>query len=139
MANWSNDMHDLHEQYQVHEWVEANKDNKELMNQFMNFRLNFIDEEFKETLSAYYKDEDPEEIVDGLIDLCVIAIGTLDLFGVDANKAWNEVLRANKAKQVGVKESRPNPLGLPDLIKPIDWVGPDHSDNTGRLKDLFDV
>jgi predicted HAD superfamily Cof-like phosphohydrolase len=76
---------------------------------------------------------DGEEIVDGLIDLCVVAIGTLDLFEVDAHKAWDEVLKANMSKKVGVKESRPNPLGLPDLIKPEGWVGPDHTGNTGKF------
>ena len=56
----------------------------------------------------------PEEMIDGLIDLCVIAIGTLDIAGVDADKAWEEVLEANMAKEVGIKPGRPNPLGLPD-------------------------
>ena len=40
-------------------------------------------------------------------------------------------------KEVGVKPGRPNPLGLPDLIKPADWVGPDHTNNTGILTRVF--
>ena len=76
---------------------------------------------------------DAEEIVDGLIDLCVVAIGTLDAFNVDGNKAWDEVLKANMQKEVGVKESRPNPLGLPDLIKPEGWEAPSHKGNYGDL------
>lgn len=85
---------------------------------------------------AALTNNDAEEIVDGLIDLCVVAIGTLDAFGVDPYKAWDEVLKANLAKEVGVKESRPNPLGLPDLIKPADWEGPDHSGNHGKLNNI---
>ena len=51
---------------------------------------------------------DPEEIVDGLIDLCVVAIGTLWMPLVSTRyKAWDEVLKANMAKEVGVKDSRP--------------------------------
>ena len=76
-------------------------------------------------------------MVDALIDLCVVAIGTLDAYGVDANMAWDEVLDANLNKEVGVKESRPNPLGLPDLIKPMGWVGPDHTGNHGALTEIF--
>ena len=72
-----------------------------------------------------------EEIVDGLIDLCVFAIGTLDVFGVDADEAWNQVLSANMAKEPGVKPGRPNPFGLPDLLKPNGWIGPDHEGNHG--------
>jgi len=41
------------------------------------------------------------------------------------------------AKKTGVKASRPNPLGLPDLIKPEGWVGPDHSDNVGLVNKIF--
>jgi predicted HAD superfamily Cof-like phosphohydrolase len=63
----------------------------------------------------------------------VVAIGTLDAFGVDAQRAWDEVHKANMTKQPGVKESRPNPLGLPDLIKPEGWTGPDHDNNTGDI------
>lgn len=40
-------------------------------------------------------------------------------------------------KKVGVKESRPNPLGLPDLIKPEGWTAPSHADNEGKLKEIF--
>ena len=72
-----------------------------------------------------------KRVVDGLIDLCVVAIGTLDAMGVNVHKAWDEVLTANMAKEVGVKESRPNPLGLPDLIKPEGWIAPVHFPNHG--------
>jgi hypothetical protein len=41
------------------------------------------------------------------------------------------------AKKIGVKESRPNPLGLPDLIKPAGWVGPEHGENVGLVSKLF--
>ena len=100
---------------------------------FLEFRLKFLQEELDETRAAALFDSNPEEVVDGLIDLCVVAIGTLDAFGVDSHKAWNEILRANMEKEVGVKESRPNPLGLPDLIKPEGWVGPSHRDNHGNI------
>ena len=81
-------------------------------------------------------ENDAEEIVDGLIDLCVVAIGTLDALGVNSYDAWNRVLAANMAKQVGVKPSRPNPLGLPDLIKPEGWEAPSHAGNHGLLTRL---
>ena len=113
-----------------------NKRRTEKLNRFLDFRVKFLAEELNETVVAYTKD-DPEEIIDGCIDLCVIAIGTLDLFGVDAHKAWNEVLEANMNKEVGVKPGRPNPLGLPDLIKPEDWKAPSHEGNHGRIPDAF--
>ena len=133
MGDWVNDMYQMHEKYGVHEWMENNKDNTDLMAQFLEFRLNFLQEELNETRAAALVDKDPEEIVDGLIDLCVIAIGTLDAFNVAAHDAWQEVLKANMSKEVGVKETRPNPLGLPDLIKPEGWQGPSHRGNHGYL------
>ena len=133
MGDWVNDMYQMHEKYGVHEWMENNKDNTELMAQFLEFRLNFLQEELNETRAAALVDKDPEEIVDGLIDLCVIAIGTLDAFNIAAHDAWQEVLKANMSKEVGVKETRPNPLGLPDLIKPEGWQGPSHRGNHGYL------
>jgi len=66
-----------------------------------------------------------------------VAIGTLDGFNIDSHRAWDEVLKANMNKTPGVKASRPNPLGLPDLIKPEGWVGPEHSGNYGLLEKIF--
>ena len=103
------------------------------LKKYLEFRINFLQEELDETQRAAFIYEDPEEIVDGLIDLCVVAIGTLDAFGVDANAAWDEVLKANMAKEVGVKPERPNPLGLPDLMKPEGWQPPSHEGNTGKF------
>jgi predicted HAD superfamily Cof-like phosphohydrolase len=130
--NWIKDIEEMHEKYQVHDWV---KNNPEKLEQLLHFRVAFLKEEFDETFKAT-GEKDAEEIVDGLIDLCVVAIGTLDLMGVDAEKAWNMVFNANMAKEVGVKESRPNPLGLPDLIKPEGWTAPSHEGNHGILPGL---
>jgi len=130
--NWVADINKMHDKFGVHEWFEKNKHDKELMQTYLRFRLNMVEEELDETREAI-DNKDPEEIVDGLIDLCVFAIGTLDVFGVDVWKAWNEIWIANMKKSPGVKPGRPNPFGLPDLIKPDDWVGPNHNDNHGNF------
>lgn len=132
MNDWVNDIHEMHAKFGVHEWMEKNKDNSDLMQRFMDFRLAFLQEELDETKKAVF-DSDASEVVDGLIDLCVIAIGTLDAFNVPAHEAWNRVHKANMAKEVGIKESRPNPLGLPDLVKPENWESPKHNDITGYI------
>lgn len=134
---WYKDIAIMHSNYGVKDWVRKNKDNKELMLQYLSFRMDFIEEEYKETLSAIYKDKDPEEVVDGLIDIIVVALGTLDAFGINAEKAWNEVHRANSEKKPGVKEERPNPLGLPDLIKPEGWKAPSHEGNHGLFEEVL--
>jgi predicted HAD superfamily Cof-like phosphohydrolase len=130
MTDWVSDIACMHDAFGVRDWFDMNKDNKELMAKYLAFRMSMIKEEYDETLAAI-EAGDAEEIVDGLIDLCVFAIGTLDVFGVDANAAWNNVYDANMAKNVGVKEGRPNPFGLPDLIKPEGWTAPSHEGNHG--------
>jgi predicted HAD superfamily Cof-like phosphohydrolase len=99
---------------------------------FLEFRIRFLQEELDEMKNT----DKMEDVTDALIDLCVVAIGTLDALDIDADLAWYRVHRANMAKQVGIKASRPNPLGLPDLIKPEGWVAPSHADNIGLLRKL---
>ena len=134
--DWVKDINNMHEKYGVRPAIE--KMTRSDLRKFLNFRIKFLEEELNETKLAAHKEAfvDAEEVVDGLIDLCVVAIGTLDAFGIDANKAWDAVLEANMNKEVGVKESRPNPLGLPDLIKPAGWVAPSHEGNHGDLKKI---
>lgn len=105
----------------------------DLLKKVLEFRTAFLEEELTELKSA----TTAEDVVDALIDLCVVAIGTLHAFGVNGQIAWDEVLRANMEKTPGVKESRPNPLGLPDLIKPEGWQAPIHLYNHGTLDKVF--
>lgn len=133
--DWVKDINEMQYKYGVHKWMHDNRDQPDNLRKYLEFRIDFLKEELDETEAALVS-MDSEEIVDGLIDLCVVAIGTLDAFGVDPYKAWDEILRANLSKEVGVKPERPNPMGLPDLIKPEDWEGPDHSDNHGKLNNI---
>lgn len=129
--DWVADIAAMHDHYGVHRSIE--KFDGEKLRQFLEFRARFLQEELDELVRS----ESAEDVVDALIDLCVVAIGTLDAFGVDSHAAWDEVLRANMQKEVGVKPSRPNPLNLPDLIKPEGFKNPDHTGNIGSLKKIF--
>ena len=128
--DWVKDINLMHRKYAVDAAVRR-MDKKTLVD-YLVFRLDFLEEELTETVTAFAK-SDPEEIVDGIIDLCVVAIGTLDAFGVDPYKAWDAVLEANMNKILGVKPERPNPLGLPDLAKPDGWTPPSHEGNHGII------
>ena len=136
-TNWFKDMQAMHKKYGVDEWMKQEKNSDwSRLQMFMDFRVKMMQEELDETKTAFKKG-DAEEVVDGIIDMCVFAIGTLEVFGVDANKAWDQVLKANMSKEVGIKEGRPNPLGLPDLVKPEGWEGPTHKGNHGNITDSF--
>jgi predicted HAD superfamily Cof-like phosphohydrolase len=131
--DWVSDIIKMHDHYGIKEKID--KFDNEKLKLFLTFRINFLIEELTELQEAE-REMNTEEVVDALIDLCVVAIGTLELFDIDAHKAWDTVHAANMNKMVGVKESRPNPLGLPDLIKPSDWKPPSHSGNHGKLNSL---
>lgn len=133
----AHDMYMMHNKFGVREWFEKNKDNKDLMKKFIAFRLMMQYEELGETMSAALVQGNSEEVVDGLIDSIVFAIGTLDIMGVDVNAAWDQVYEANSSKKVGVKPGRPNKFGLPDLIKPDGWTPPSHKGNHGKLPDIL--
>ena len=126
--DWVADIAKMHKKFGVNHVINNMSDEKK--QEYLKFRVRFLEEELtgmKEQL------DNPEEIVDACIDLCVVAIGTLNAFNVDANKAWNAVHKANMAKEVGIKAERPNPLGLPDLVKPEGWVNPSHEGNHGTI------
>jgi len=130
-TDWVNDLREMHAKFGFREIVETLP--REKLAAFLEFRLKFLQEELDEAKTA----ESAEDIVDAMIDLCVVAIGTLDAFNVNSYEAWNRVHTANMAKEKGIKKERPNPLGLPDLIKPAGWTAPTHADNVGTLSRLF--
>ena len=130
--NWVKDMNDMHTKFGVREVVSKMDANK--LTEFFEFRIGCLQEELDELKAA----QNGDDAVDALIDLSVFAIGTLDLFGIDAEMAWNRVYAANISKEVGIKEARPNPMGLPDLIKPEGWTAPTHKDNIGAFEKIYD-
>lgn len=132
MASWIEDIRNMHSQFGVNDKVRTF--DKEKLQKFLEFRIAFLQEELDEMKSATNADD----IVDAAIDLIVVSLGTLDAFDVDSQLAWDRVHAANMSKEVGIKASRPNALGLPDLAKPPSFVSPCHADNIGLLAKIFD-
>lgn len=142
--NWVADMEAMHQKFGVNEVVRGF--DKEKSRSFLEFRIRFLQEELDE-MSKALADFDAgiinatkagDDIVDAAIDLCVVAIGTLDAYDVNAYTAWNRVWQKNMEKEIGIKASRPNPLGLPDLVKPEGWTPPVHGDNIGLIAKVFE-
>ena len=131
--DWVKDIAEMHEKFGVNQVV-RNMDIEKLLS-FLEFRLAFLQEELTEAENS----PEPEDLVDAMIDFCVVAIGTLNAFDVDPYLAWDRVHTKNMEKEPGIKPERPNPLGLPDLIKPAGWTAPSHADNVGLLAKLNEV
>lgn len=143
-ADWVNDIATMHEKFGVNDVI--NNFDKQKLRAFLEFRRKFLQEELDEMKKAMDEYDGgnidgataADDVVDALIDLCVVAIGTLNAYNVNAYEAWNRVHDKNMEKEVGIKESRPNPLGLPDLVKPAGWTAPTHKDNVGLLSQAFE-
>jgi predicted HAD superfamily Cof-like phosphohydrolase len=138
--DWVSDVEHLHKKYDnptsgwrtLRELVKQQMPSDILL-QYYKFRLDMLQEELDELARA----TTGEDAVDAVIDLCVFAIGTLEAFGVDVKEAWERVHKANMQKSPGVKPGRPNPFGLPDLVKPEGWTAPSHTGNIGLFSEIF--
>ena len=92
----------------------------------------------------------PEGILDGLVDLLVVLMGTVYFFGflkkykgtnlTYFDDAWNRVLISNFKKEVGKRDKRGHQI---DLKKPEGWKAPDLTDLVrtffGRCRDCGNV
>ena len=120
----------------------------------IRFRLGFLFEEFAETAKAsglkinkdileLFVNEiknsevdtlnyDGLEVIDGLLDLVYVALGTLDLKELSETQIrshWTEIQRANMSKErsTGANDARSKRKHSLDIVKPDGWKGPDHN------------
>lgn len=102
--------------------------------QFLGFRMRFLVEELFEGIKAISEGR-PADFVDAMIDLIVVAAGTLSIGKVDGQEAWDEVRRANMSKVRRANPTRPGSEGA-DLVKPDGWVAPNHHGNVGQFDEI---
>lgn len=76
-----------------------------------------------EELEEFENADTISDQADALIDLIYFAFGALHQMGINAERVWNEVHRANMTKKRGsTKRGHEN-----DATKPDGWKAPDHS------------
>ena len=63
-----------------------------------NMYVDLIDEEGNVELKEAIEARDRVKILDALLDTIVVTVGALHSLGVDAEGAWNEVIRSNMSK-----------------------------------------
>ena len=129
---------EIHSKMNFYEGIDKIRDDPEKLRAFMELRIAMKEEELKELKEAWVE-RDAEEIVDALVDGVYFDLGTLNFLVGEKNSvsAFNEVHRANMDKKPGAKSGRPNPLGLPDMIKPEGWKEPNHGEFlNGLIEDV---
>lgn len=94
----------------------------EFNNAFLQERGSMIYEELCEMTKAGVQNN-PEGVLDGLVDLVYFAIGTATLLDYDFNEAFRRVHAANMQKVRAYTER-----SAVDLVKPHGWKSPDLHD-----------
>ncbi|QIG68072.1 putative NTP pyrophosphohydrolase protein [Rhizobium phage RHph_Y68] len=139
----------MHRKYGFYDSV--NGFDKEKFLKFLEFRAaSQIQEEVNEYLQAikdyqYAAERDDkdamlaavQEINDAIIDILVFTFGTatFTMTKDEVEKSYSTVMDANLKKERGIKPGRPNPMGLPDLLKPEGWQSPDITPFSKTLAD----
>lgn len=67
-------------------------------------------------------------MLDALVDLVYVAIGTAHLHGFDFREAWRRVHAANMAKVRASRAEDSKRGTVYDVVKPADWLPPRHED-----------
>lgn len=103
---------------------------------FLKNQLDFLTEELTESKEAFV-DGDAEAFFDGILDIAVVAIGTLEFAARGRGReGWIRVMNKNFAKEIGSNPKRPDSGGV-DLIKPEGWTPPILSDLVMKLQEVF--
>lgn len=102
----------------------------------VDFAVDLIVEEVQE-LAAAVMNRDPEETVDALGDISWLCDKMMLQLEIDPVLVRKEIGRANMTKERGTKKGREQSGGY-DVIKPIGWKGPNHSNNHGKLTEIYD-
>lgn len=129
---------EMHNKFQVTDFIKNNEDNKTLLKKYLKFRLDFIKEELNETFDAY-TDKNDVEVLDGLIDIIVVTLGTLDAFKCNTPEAWKNIHNSNMSKTPGINLTRPNNFSLPDMVKGKNFKKPELKNYTGLLKNILNI
>ena len=98
-----------------------------LENDLANFRIEFMSEEWEEYCDAHAID-DLEGMLDALVDLVYVALGTAYLHGFDFNEAFKRVHEANMKKVRAERQDESKRGSSYDVVKPDGWTPPDLSD-----------
>lgn len=105
-----------------------------------DFRAKFLQEELDEYNEARAEiaangDSIPlrEKLLDALVDLVYVALGTAYLHGFNFAEAWRRVQRANMAKVRAERADQSKRGSTFDVVKPEGWKPPSHVDLVGVI------
>lgn len=125
MSNFA-DVGNFHHRFGLYSVNHDGPNPQEVTEELMEFRRRFLQEELDEVMGAW-RVGDLAGVADGLIDLVYVAMGTAHLFGFPWQQLWDEVQRANMAKEraTSAEDERSTRSSSFDVVKPEGWQPPD--------------
>lgn len=115
----------FHKRFELHEvsW-DGDPGPTEITPELLEFRTRFLKEELQEFTDASLV-MDHAAMADALIDLVYVAMGTAHFFGYPWQELWDDVQRANMAKERAAADgSNSARQSAWDVVKPEGWVPP---------------
>lgn len=100
----------MYEKYDMMDMIKTEKDK--------SVRIRMMQEE----LNEYHEATTRTDEADALVDLLIFTVGTMILSGYPLNEIFFAVMDCNESKELGDKGRGTKR----DLIKPIDWTGPEY-------------
>lgn len=123
------DVEEFHKKFKI----DYNGKPRLLPERLSQFRISFMAEEISEyrqkTSNELTTTQSLEGMLDALVDLVYVTLGTSHLHGFNFREAWRRVHDANMRK-VRAQVGRVGPRGNHefDVIKPEGWTAPSHAD-----------
>lgn len=121
---------------------------RELEPLLQSFRTKFLHEELQEyedgvlllrhAVLPEERADAAEKMIDSLVDLVYVAVGTAYMHGFDFNEAWRRVQNANMAKVRALRASDSKRGSTYDVIKPEGWTPPTHADLVAGIRKFDD-
>jgi hypothetical protein len=98
----------------------------EALNEHIDFRILLMQEELTETLEAF-DNRDMTEVLDGLVDLVYVVLGTAHFLNLPFQEAWDEIHHSNMQKELTTEDTIGSAKRgyILDVIKPEGWRPPD--------------
>lgn len=131
--SYNNDVGDFHRKFGLPTSDHHEAGPRDVTPELLTYRMDFMQEElneFTEAATLIDWDHGPslEEhalMFDALVDLVYVALGTAHFLGYPWRDGWDEVQRANMAKERATSPEQSTRNSSFDVVKPDGWTPPD--------------
>jgi predicted HAD superfamily Cof-like phosphohydrolase len=124
MSENHRDVGQFHEKFNLDNTTARPVGPRDVPRELFDFRLKFMREELRE-FEEGEAEGDLAKMADSLIDLVYVVLGTAHVYGFPWQALWDEVQRANMAKERTLRVEDSARGSTYDVIKPAGWQPPD--------------